>query len=208
MKSFNVDTWLPVFSGFYGTIWETDSDEEREIEDINDKRIAKGLLAVGYDDVEWDYDEYMQMVSKSVSGQVSEALIQLGCIQKGTFQNLRSPREYNFANDAIDVTFTLTPKNVKVIEKYLQVNVAKFSHYLTEHYTSRDGFMSNYSNQSADWLIDIQSTVKHQHMLGAILNFILLNEEGQDYEMGLYEHAIGNGACLYAKNYDKLLQVA
>ncbi len=26
-----VDTWLPVFSGFYGTIWEDDGAEEMEL---------------------------------------------------------------------------------------------------------------------------------------------------------------------------------
>jgi hypothetical protein len=26
MKTTKVDTWLPIFSGFYGTIWETEND--------------------------------------------------------------------------------------------------------------------------------------------------------------------------------------
>ena len=45
----------------------------------------------------------------------------------------------------------------------------------------------------------------HGHRAGAVLQFVLLNEEGQDYEMSIYEDASSNGAYLMAANYADLV---
>lgn len=183
-----VNTWLPIFSGFYGTIWESDSVEEMELENINEDRREKHLPPVEYDDVEFDYTGYYESVSKSVAGDIFLKLIDLGLIRAGLFQKLTSPREYNFVNDSIHVRFVIDDKNVRTIANYLKAHDKEFAKYLLDHYTSYDGFMSNYSNDVDEWLEDIQSTVTHEHKLGAVLDFILLNEEGPEYEMSLYEN--------------------
>lgn len=208
-KLIRVETWLPVFSGFYGTIWETDSQEEMEFENINEMRKEKHLPPLINDDaIEWDYIGYTLEVSRSVTNDVSQKLEELGCIQKGEFQELRSPREYNFTNDSINVRFTLTEKNVATIEKYLKDNEEAFSQYLSDRYTSYDGFFASYSNQIEDWTADISETVTHKHKCGSVLQFILLNEEGPEYEMTVYEHVSGNGGYITAKNYELLTEVA
>jgi len=38
--TFTTDTWCPVFSGFYNTIWEADT--ESEIDYVNTEREANG----------------------------------------------------------------------------------------------------------------------------------------------------------------------
>lgn len=202
-----VDTWLPVFSGFYGTIWETDSMEESEIDHINETRHEKGLLPVKWDDVEWDCKGYQQDVAKGVTFDVIQKLQDLGCIHDGKYQELRSPREYNFANDSINVQFTLSAKNVLNIQKYLKDNEAAFDKYIIDRYSSRSGFISSYSKDFETWVgNNLGDTLDHPHKLGSVLNFILWNEEGQGYEYSLYEHVIGNGAFLTAKNYTELTE--
>ena len=206
MKLSTVDTWLPVFSGFYGTIWETERQEEQEIENINEARREKGLPAIDYDAVEWDYKGYQMDVVRAVTAVIGQRLVQLGMVKGFKFQELKSPREYYFANDSINVQFTFAAANIKRIAAYLKEHRAEFAEYIKERYTSRDGFSSFHSNDSSAWTGDyLGETMAHGHRAGAVLQFVLLNEEGQDYEMSIYEDASSNGAYLMAANYADLV---
>jgi hypothetical protein len=202
MENIKVDTWLPVFSGFYGTLWETDGDEESEVSEINYQRKEKGLKPVEWDAVKWDYEGYRQDVVKQVSVYVGNELEKAGFISALKFQELRSPREYNFANDSVNIEIELSKKNTVKILSYLSEHKKEFSEYISERYTSRSGFLSSYSNDAETWLNG--ESVAHGHKLGSILHFILLNENGQQYEMEIYEHLCGNGCRLYATNFDEL----
>jgi hypothetical protein len=179
---------------------------EQEVEYINEERKGKGLLPVEWDAVEWDYSGYTNTVSRMVADDVTEALLALGVIHSGIFQKPRSPREYNFANDSIDVRFTFMAKNIKKIAAYLEEYNEAFSEYLLERYTSRDGFTSFHSASVDAWSGDLLGdTMADGHKAGAVLNFILLNENGPEYEWKIYEHVRGNGANITAKNYQALV---
>lgn len=200
-----VETWLPVFSGFYGTIWETDYDEENEIEWINEQRTEKKLAPITWDDVEWDYEGYRQAVAKGATKWIGETLKREGFISGYVFRELRSPREYNFANDAIDVEFTLSTVNREKIQEYLEEHLEKFTEYISDTYTSCSGFISFYSNDATEWLADLDATLEHRHKLGAVLSFILENED-EEIELKICEDLHGNGVMLQAKNYEELTE--
>jgi hypothetical protein len=200
-----VETWLPVFSGFYGTVWETDRDWENEIEWINEKRAKKNLAPVTQDDIEWDYKGYHDQVAKGATRWIGEMLKTAGFISDYAFQDLRSPREYNFTNDAIDVQFTLSGSDYVRIARYLAEHSEKFAKYIADKYTSGPGFISSYSNNAVEWMADLTETLEHEHKLGSVLNFILENED-KEIEMTMYEDLHGNGVILQAKNYDALTE--
>lgn len=209
MKTIKVETWLPIFSGFYGTIWESDSSQENEFQYINEKRAEKGLPPLDNDEtIDWNYDGYHKEVAQSVAYYVSEELLELGMIADYSYQKLSSPREYNFANDSIHVKFSLNAKNKVAIATYLVNHSVNFSEYLHDHYTSYDGFISSYSNNPADWTSAPDETLSDKHKLGAVLNFILLNENGNDFEGEVYEDVTGHMGGIEALNYKKLLEVA
>lgn len=196
-----VNTWLPVFSGFYGTIWETDNDEEMELDDINDKRRDLGLPDAEWDDVEWGYDEYHEGVAKGVTECVANKLEHLGMIAGYRFQELRSPREYNFHNDSVNVQFHLTDKNKKAIWTYLVKHWPEFRKYLKDRYTSYSGFISSYPNDAESWAAP--GTLTHEHKLGSIFQFILANED-PSFEEEIYGQLTANGMRLFASNYEAL----
>lgn len=204
MKYSKIETWLPIFSGFYETIWETDNDEEMEIEHLNELRKEKGLPAIEWDDVEWDYKTYTKAVVEGFTSEVETELKKLGMVSKIKFQKVSSPREYNFANDAGYIEVSLTKENRENITEYLDNHKLEFSKYLQDHYTSYDGFMSSYSNDLGEWLDNLEDVLNHQHKLGAVLDFILRNED-QLREMDIYETLHGNGCFLQASNYSKLV---
>lgn len=201
MKLLTVKTWLPLFSGYYGTIWETDANEQNEIDWINEERERKGLQPIEWDDCRFDYKNYYEKLSKAVCEYVSDWFIENRYVHKAKYEKLSSPREYNFANDSIHVEYTLTKKNTSVIKKYLNSHKEPFSEYVKANYTSYDGFISHYSNDLRDWLdCDLADT----HKLGAILNFIIINED-QLRETDVYEYLMGNGYNISVSNYIELV---
>ena len=67
---------------------------------------------------------------------------------------------------------------------YLKEHDEKFRKYLKEQYTSCSGFISSYPNNAGSWLED--NPLEHQHKLGAVLQFILLNEGVEEFDMYYY----------------------
>lgn len=200
-----VGTWLPIFSGFYETIWDGENDQENDIDEINDQRKEKGLEAIEWDDVEWNYNEYQQDVAKSFTHWIETELKKLGLVTNFTCEEIRSPREYNFSNDSVNVQVELTNSNKQKIMRYLKKNNVAFSEYLQSRYTSYDGFMSRHSNDVLDWLTN--DTLTHEHRLGSVLNFILLNENDENLENDIYDRLSGDGCRVYAKNFVELTEV-
>ena len=208
MKTIKTATWLPGFTGFYGSLWDDDGAEEMEIEGINEIRKSKGLPPIDYDACEWDYQGYHHDLSKKIARVVECYLAQNEFVKACEFEKLSSPREYNFSNDAIHVEIILTPKNQKKIREYLAAHKADFEKYLMDHYTSYDGFFSSYSNDVDVWLNDDYLT--HGHKLGAVLNFILahhLKNEGErdSVDMWIFSNVPDN--YLGATNYRELTEV-
>lgn len=206
-KTHSVDTWLPVFSGFYGTIWETDNDEEMEIENINEKRRENGILQViTWDDIEWDFKGYQNQVVEGMTNAIGHELQRLGMIEGFKFQKLVSPREYNFRNDSIDVSFEISRRNVIKIGAYLEKNLEAFKEYLKEKYTDGPGFFSSYQPDVTHWTGDaLGETLGHGHKLGSVLEFVLENED-KDLEETIHEKLSCNGVTLQALNYSKLTE--
>jgi len=158
-----IESYLPVFPGFYNTIFE--ADEEPYIED-----------GKTWEDYNWFYDEYHERVSRDFSNAIETRLKECFDIEID-FQELVSPREYNFETDAINVEYKLTKVTYQKILKYLRDNDAAFEKYIEERYTSRSGFLSSYSSNHHSWYLDLEMQHELNHKFGAILNFICINEE-------------------------------
>jgi hypothetical protein len=165
------NTWLPVFSGFYNTIFEADFDNELDYL-MSDQCIPKEILDFFYSSKLY-YDEcerYNKEVSKEVTKIIERELKTLGFLKSIKFQALKSPKEYNFVDDAIEIVFT--KKNIQNIKKFIKENYELWTDYL-RRYTSCDGFWSSYNSspESGNWK-DIDECLYHKHKCGSILEFI------------------------------------
>ena len=181
-----IETWCPLFSGFYNTIWEMDCESEIEsyCEEENDD-------SINYDDFEINYKEYMQDVCKSFVEAVEKDLVEIGI--KLNIQKVISPREYNFDNDSINIEVVV--ENFKVfrekIIKYLDINEEEWEEYLESRYTGCDGFIPSYPNTIDGWKEETNNYAELDgHYLGSILEFYLQNE--QHKEMDYYDYVIEN----------------
>lgn len=169
-REIKIESYLPIFNGFYNTLFE--ANEEMYIEDPYD-----------YDDYDFNYKKYNLDVAKACVEAIETELNNLDLDITVKFQALDSPREYNFRNDRIDVVYTLGANSLNEIHSYLLENKDAFSEYVKDNYTSRSGFISFHSNQSDEWLDNIKSGTDLDHKLGAVLDFILQNENYTDEKL-------------------------
>ena len=172
------------FSGTYGTVWEVrDTDEEgNEL------------------DVEYNFQEMLKSIVSAYESETPQILRDLkleapfitGISFDGTFQ---SPREYNFSTDTLDFTVTIDNALLTATLKRLESD-PKFSAYLEERFSSRDGFISFTPNNYFDLSEQIASEGgEFVQSLGALISYLVGDDGLRDIEEMAYEHWSCNGFC-------------
>ncbi|MDJ1139618.1 hypothetical protein [Marinicella marina] len=79
---------------------------------------------------------------------------------------IHSPREYNFTTDSIQFLVAYDLDEMKALVK---ANYAQFDQYLTDNYTSHDGFFSFTPNNAVDWLV--QANSREERAIAAFINY-------------------------------------
>ena len=184
-KLITVGTWLPCFPGFYETFLTP--DESQELEYIDDTRRELGLIGRVGDyaldsSITFKVAEYEEEVAKRYTNLVEAKLKEYIPSIAIKYQSIVSPKEYNFATDSVNIEVTLNPDD---LFEYITRHLKEFQEHIKEKYTSYDGFISHYSSSYLDWLESWKDTVKHEHQLGAMLQFVLHNEGVMDFEPDL-----------------------
>ena len=172
-----VQTFLPVFNGFYNTLFEDilDSTTDNAIEYYNEQNNTNLV----YDDFNFNFDSIMQEICKDAVSKIEDKLNEIGINCTIVYENLVSQREYNFSNDSINIEINFK-KFSRVIE-ILEQNYDSFSQYIKEHYTSCSGFISSHSSYASDWIEDLREDAENEaHKVGAVLNFII--QEIEEYK--------------------------
>lgn len=160
-----IKTYLPLFSGFYGTIWESDEDNFCSENDCT----CENLIV--------DYNAYNKDIVLGICDFVESNCEFIKAIK---FEKICSPRAYNFSNDSANVSIAIKKREFK---KYLKDNIGALDKYLKENYTDYDGFMSSYGNSFEAWKEETDNfTNLDNHYLGSLLNFYFENEEITEYD--------------------------
>lgn len=170
---------LPIFTGFYGTIYE--SNEDHFIDDYNEQN----NVYYNYEDFKWDNEGYMNEVGKGCTEWVQNALKEIGFDVQVDFIAIDSPREYNHSNDAIDVNYTINKTTFKKIVNYLKDNSENWNLYIKGYFTSYSGFISFHPNNAEEWveLVNLDNMANYNIILKTILGFILTNEDYSETDM-------------------------
>lgn len=154
-----IATYLPIFNGFYNTIFEFDESNFCYENDVN------------FDRLTIDYKQYEIDVVKECIEFVKENCILIKSIE---FENICSPKEYNFRNDSANITIQM---DLKAFKKYLYNNKESLNEYLKERYTSCSGFISHYGNSFKEWEQETENFNNLEgHYLGSLLDFYFLVE--------------------------------
>ncbi|MDC7249496.1 MAG: hypothetical protein PQJ49_06245 [Sphaerochaetaceae bacterium] len=180
-----IKSFLPVFTGFYNTIFEFD----REVDEIDNYNMENDT-DLSYDDFNWDYEDYEQRVSEACVDAIEHELTYLGI--KAKFEKLVSPRFYNYTNDSVNVVYELEDDSMQKLIDFIREHEMDFIQWIADRYTSRSGFSSFYSNDSEVWLTEyINDEDKLEHCFGALLEFYFeMQEYGQDSLWDAISHEI------------------
>lgn len=131
------------FSGFYNTSHEAliDDTVERMFSDHATGCHRNEGLEAKLQEL-WDFSKVMEAYCKAYAEKFAEeAKIKL------YFDEVDSPKEYNFTTDRIFAYITL--KDVKALMK--RTDQKLFAGVVQEHFTSRSGFISSYSPLLENW---------------------------------------------------------
>lgn len=205
-----VFTWLPSFGGFYGSLYSDWIDEEidREAEYINEQREERGFKPdFKADDMRVDFKALQTEIADEICVEICSRLFNDVLIKGFKFENLVSPKFYNYENDSVNVEFEFERGNIEIIMTTLEQNKDKFKEWLRDRYTSCSGFISSYSNDVDDWLDE--ECLFHEHKCGAILEFIyeVVLEHPKANSCEVYEEVTGHIALSnYVEDFDKYIE--
>lgn len=172
-----IETFLPVFTGFYNTIFEP--DDSNVIHSYNQENGTN----FGCDDFVFDYSDYYNQTAKNCCKAIEKLLKEKNIVQSIEFQKVVSPKEYNFSNDSINIEVKI---NIDILIFFIENNKESFDAYIKENYSSCDGFTSFHSNDGDMWLESLKndSLDKPEHKFGAMLDFVcktLIDENNLQY---------------------------
>ena len=173
----NVQTFLPVFNGFYNTLFEDliDNAVDNQIEYYNEQNGTE----LNYDDFDFNFVSIQNEICKDAVSKIEEKLNEIGINCSIIYENLISPREYNFSNDSINIEINF--KKFSQVIEILEQNYDSFYQYIKDNYTSCSGFISSHSRYSSDWMEDLKNDTENEaHKVGAVLDFIL--QEIEEYK--------------------------
>lgn len=201
-------TWLPDFPGFYESLYSF-PDDDLEYTLFNDPKtiqdeIKDFILDRVFNHI--DYETYEQDVCKKYFDIWSEvAKENFPFIKSITYENLVSPKEYNFSTDSINIEIELDlPSLIAEFTKNRQAA----ADYIHEKYTSCSGFISHYENSLDDWLKTIKEDSEHK--IGAMLQYLSQNCGISEFDSESMYYAVMDSNNIYAGNYidyDKLVEL-
>ena len=160
-----VKTFLPIFSGLYGSNFEDEG--YNELDYINSLRSENNLESLDYDDLTFDYENYRKELAIELCGSFHNLMIETfpKLITEVKCEGMVSPKYYNYSNDSINIEITV---NIDIFEQLIKDNFDKIAEKIKEKYTSCSGFISRYSNDINEFLTGRYG----EHQLGSLLNIL------------------------------------
>jgi hypothetical protein len=201
METITVKTWLPCFPGFYESqLFNYDMDAEAGelvVEQFTDKMFGfpRALLRAFLQQpdlperwqLQLNFEGYKKAAAEEFCDQVEDLGFDIKVadwpVTRVQFESVVSPKEYNFKTDSVNCTITLIPE---VVEDYIRLSAANFQKYLDERYTTRSGFISSY-DPDPDFFLDRERWATDPHIMGALLDFMIKDQLGEDAESILAE---------------------
>jgi hypothetical protein len=181
-----IKSYLPIFPGFYNTIFEPELDIESELEHWETELGRK----VEESELDFDYKEYEETVGERACNFIEETVREfLSDTFTVEFEGIDSPREYNFRNDSINCTFHYEPEDITrmIYLAFSDRNLA--AEYLEGKFKSRSGFISFYGFYDLDqWGREYLPKIQNDPVIFASILELAILAHMEETERGLVEN--------------------
>lgn len=182
MKTFSLQ--VPFFHGFYNTIFDL---VDNEYDACNYFAETTGVN-LSEDDYTFDNKEFMKDVCDAFIDCFTAYMPKF--IEKVEYDELVSPREYNFETDRIFANMTFNDNWKNVMKDYFVKYHIPIGKMIKEYHTSYDGFFSYMSNNIDDWykkLFDDEDTLYLEYFLKymIIIDYIKDNVRKEDFNLDM-----------------------
>lgn len=170
-----IESYLPIFPGFYSSIFDSEIAEENTMDNL----IEEDGLNITYDNIDFNYKDYMDRVASAAIGSIETYLKHDGFSIGINFDEVYSPRQYNFGNDVINCTYEVNQEDFNSLIDYLKANISGFDAFVKEKYSSRSGFISFFNTDLDTWFNEYlkDDSDKFERAFAGILEFYLENEQ-------------------------------
>ena len=195
-----IEGTLPFFPGFYNTQF---GEFERQENDMIEYYNEENSTNYTYDDFDWSYSEVFNEVARLCFDTIEPMLLKLPFVEKMTYDGSYSPKQYNYRNDAINVTYGidydamkkyfLEDSTLEEIEEYsfdddLEYKVDYINGCIKSEYTSGPGFTSHYSNDVSVWLKGLFTGDLEDTQLNSLIEYAsLFEDEMEEKEVMVYD---------------------
>ena len=189
------------FPGFYCSHYDAEFDHTLE-RDCQYFAEDWGVDADTVADVAFSHTEYAEAQLAIAKCHVNTWLekftdeTDIDVFTDGSFNGMTSPKFYNFETDRV---FADIPEAaVKAAYAFAEADGFKLlTSLIKERFTSRDGFMSNYSNDINEWVakpVDEWDLNEVQTLLESVLShYVDLSDFNEDVVMETLDYTSGNG---------------
>lgn len=204
IETLTVNTWLPCFPGFYESpLFSYDAEEAAAneiVRSFTDKlygfpsELLRAFFSSSecpdYFQLQFNGDAFRAAAAEEFCEQVEilglDRKVPDWPVVRIEYGHVESPREYNFYTDVVRCKVTFMPE---VLDNYIRSNMKSFQKYLDDKYTSRSGFVSHYDPDPAVFL-DRNEWTRDEHLVGALLDFVIKDQLGPDAEAILSERVL------------------
>ena len=170
-----------IFMGFYESPLYNSDTEYYINENMRDTESPEVL--------EIDWIPYQTEVCKAATDLLSEYCINDDNIIKSMqFQELNSPRYYNYDTDRLNI---LVDVNLTKLKSYIKKNSADFNLYLKDNFTSYDGFISYIENNFSAFKLQYQED--KQRCINVMLEYYILRQIYGDNWEGMKQTYFNSG---------------
>jgi hypothetical protein len=161
---------INTFPGFYESA--LDDDQTRALESIFDIDDSGCNNAIP-NELDIDYAPIREAQARAYADAwVSQYEDTTGIKLQATYESMQSPKYYNFETDRLFIT--LSPLSIAELFTASEAdNHKQLEQVIKSSFTSRDGFISSYSDELNIWLSSPVATWDHNE-LGALVDAVLL----------------------------------
>lgn len=175
---------LPFFSGFYNTIWD---GTDVWYDELSNFKCVTGI-DLDENDLTFDNDRYRDVIAKLFVLHFFDYAPSF--ITKIEFDEIVSPREYNFETDKIYAFVTFSDDWKEKVSAFINKNYKLVSDLIKRFHSSRSGFISFMSDDITEWPYYLFEKKDDRYLSSIIAFMMLIDEWNEVFSMDKLDKAI------------------